>query len=585
MKETSFGSSSYLLRQVWQGLGRLNLLNPKLLLTLTVLLFATDVLYEGQRYPEILPRLLWVSPILILVFVLTLLPFVWIVKKIRGESFRAVFLLCWVMVGAGLKSFLFMYFLHQQSYLEKFQDRIAGDLTIAGLYIVTAAVIFNAYEYHAKIVQELNRVSARLAEQKEVRVEVAEEVEKELQSKANVALIGELDKISQSSKSVLNSAEIAALKLQIQSLIRNQVRPLSRDLLGRVEILRRKAVESLETRRFSDVLSIKFIPRQDSSFLASYVISIPNILVTIASKVDITAALLLLFISASYPIIGKFLQRFLPRNETTWLNALLLTGVTSLIAYIPTGIYLLALSETYQSVSVTVVSALGVLLFTALAATAWFALQRNRESKASEILRINADIRHELDLLDQAIWVAQRKWSYIIHGTVQGALTVAASRLEMATRLDNELKLAVQADIDRAKSVLQSPPSFERPVRELLDEIAQTWAGVCHFEYQLSPSAEFAISKSKTSNTCLIEISKELISNANRHGKATKFWLNCYLDQNGDLSIVAGNNGKTMSGSASSGLGYEMISQLTRDWRMGGSDASSFSATLALPRS
>ena len=463
MTETSFSSGSNLLKQVWQGLARLNLLNPKLLITLTVMLFATDIIFEGQRYPEILPRLLWVSPILILVFVLTLLPFVWIVKKIHGESFRATFLLCWVMIGAGLKSFLFMYFLHPQSYLAKFQDRIAGDLTIAGLYIVTAAVILNAYEYHAKTVQELNRVSVLLAEQKEVRVEVAQEVENELQSKANQALIGELDKISQSSKAVLNSAEIAALKLQIQSLIRNQVRPLSRDLLGRVEILRRKTVESLEPSKFSDVLKMKFIPRQDSSFLVSYVISIPNILVTIASKVDLTASLILLFVSTSYPLIGKFIQKSLPKVGTSWPFALLLSALVSLFAYIPTGIYLSALSESYEMVSITVVSALGVLLFTAIAATAWFALQRNRESKALEILRINADIRHELDLLDQAIWVAQRKWSYIIHGTVQGALTVAASRLEMATQLNNELKSAVQADINRAKSVLQSPPVSSAP--------------------------------------------------------------------------------------------------------------------------
>ena len=126
-------STRQLLDLIWQGLGRLNLLNPKLLITLTVLLFATDVLYEGQRYPEILPRLLWVSPALIAVFVLTLMPFVWLVKRIKSESFKAVFLLFWVMVGAALKSFLFMYFLHPETYVAKFQDRVAGDLTIAGL--------------------------------------------------------------------------------------------------------------------------------------------------------------------------------------------------------------------------------------------------------------------------------------------------------------------------------------------------------------------------------------------------------------------------------------------------------------------
>ena len=577
-------STRQLLDLIWQGLGRLNLLNPKLLITLTVLLFATDVLYEGQRYPEILPRLLWVSPALIAVFVLTLMPFVWLVKRIKSESFKAVFLLFWVMVGAALKSFLFMYFLHPETYVAKFQDRVAGDLTIAGLYIVIAAVIFNAYEYHANVVFELNQASTRLAEQRETRIEVASEVEKELQDRAQSALLGELEKISQSNKAVLNSAESAALKLQIQSLIGNQVRPLSRELLAQVEVLRSKKVEEIQESRFGDLLKLGFNPRLDSSFIASYVISIPNILVTIASKVDWSASLILLVISASYPLIGWALSRLFPNRGMSWLASSILTGIVSLLAYIPTGLYLNSLSQEYPPVSITTFSAAGVLVFTALAATAWFALQRNREEKAAEILRVNAETRHEIDLLDQALWVAKRKWSYIIHGTVQGALSVASSRLEMATKFDENLKQQVHSDIERAKSVLTNPPNFARPAREMFAEIADAWRGVCDFEYQISPSAEKSLADSHTSATCLIEITKELISNASRHGKATKFWINAYLDSEGDMSLVAGNNGKPGERSYSSGLGHEMISQLTRNWSASGLNYNHFNATLPLPR-
>ena len=576
--------STNLLRQVWLGMGRLDLLNPKLLITLTVMLFVTDLLYEGQQHPEVLPRLLWVSPLLILVFIFTLIPFTWLLRRLQKESIRAVLLLSVVMIGAGLKSFLFMYFLHPATYLEKFQDRAAGDLTIAGIYVVTAAVIINAYEYHAKVVQELNRVSARLEEQKQVRVEVAQDVEKGLQEKASSALMNELDKISDSSASILGSTELAALKLQIESLIRNQVRPLSRDLLGRVKLLQTKTVETMKPSRFGDVLNMKFNPRHDASYVASFVISIPNILLTTASQVSFAASMLLLAVSATYPLIGRLLQRVMPHRNGSGPWALTLTAMGSAIAYVPTGIYLAWLSGSSPGVTFTVYSAFGLLLFTGLAGTAWFALQRNRNEKAAEITRINSEIRHELELLDQAIWVAKRKWSYIIHGTVQGALTVASSRLEMATRYDERLKATVRQDIERAKAVLQNPPSFDRPARELLDEIAATWAGVCEFEYLLAPSAELAISKNTISNTCLIEITKELISNANRHGGATKFWLNAHLDPQGDLSIVAGNNGKTLARSSTGGLGQEMITQLTRNWKIDGSGYRSFSATLPLAR-
>lgn len=577
-------STRNLLDQIWQGLGRLNLLNPKFLMTFTVLLFMTDVLYEGQRYPEILPRLLWVSPALIAVFVLTLIPFIWLVRGIKSESFKAIFLLFWVMVGAAAKSFLFMYFLHPDTYMEKFQDRVAGDLTIAGIYVVVAAVIFNAYDFHVKVVKDLNTASARLAEQRETRVEVASEVEAELQEKAQSALVGELEKISHSSKSVLNAAESASLKLQIQALIANQVRPLSRELMAQVEVLRSKKVEEIKESRFGDLLQLRFNPKLDASFVASYVISIPNILVTIASKVDWTASLLLLGISISYPVLSRSLQRLFPNRATSWFTASALTALVSISSYIPIGFYLYWLSLSYPAVAITTFSAPGVLLFTALASTAWFALQRNREEKAAEILRINAETRHEIDLLDQALWVAKRRWSYIIHGTVQGALSVASSRLEMASKIDEALKQQVHSDIERAKAVLTNPPNFARPAREMFDEIADAWRGVCDFEYQISPSAEKRLENSQTSATCLVEIAKELISNASRHGGASKFWLNAYLDSNGDISLVAGNNGKPGERAYSSGLGHEMISQLTRDWSASGRNYNHFNATLPLPR-
>jgi len=76
----------------------------------------------------------------------------------------------------------------------------------------------------------------------------------------------------------------------------------------------------------------------------------------------------------------------------------------------------------------------------------------------------------------------------------------------------------------------------------------------------------------------------ELVSNASRHGGASKFWLNAYLNSEGDLSIVAGNNGKVMSGELSTGLGFEMITKLTKNWSLTGTTSGSFSAILPMPR-
>jgi len=566
------------------GLGRLNVFQPRLLIAISIILFMTDIGYELQRDLSVFPWIVPLSLISIVVFLLALAgPFFWI-RKVGTNAGRAIGLLLATLAAATVKSVLLMLLLHGESYLQKFQERILGDLTIATLYILVTAAMFHAFNNHLQVAEELNRVSVRLLEQKNTRIEVASEVELELREKANSTLDAELNRIAAASERIFEPVESSALKLQIQALVRNQVRPLSRELQAKVQVLRSIIPPDSEMQGTKSLRKLRVIPRIDSSFIASYVIAIPNILLTILSKSDLSATLFVAAVSVSYPLLGRIIQFTLSRKKIPVASALVAPALVSIIAYLPTGYVIYVLAQQYELVGLTTLTAGGVLLFTNIASTAWFALQRSRDENAAEILRVNAEIRHELDLLDQSVWVAQRKWSYIIHGTVQGALTVAASRLEMANKLDDKLKEAVRADIERAKSVLASPPNFARPLDELMKEIAQTWEGVCDFEYQISPSAISALASSQTSTICLVEITKELISNAKRHGEATKFWLNAHLDQNGDLAVIAGNNGNSKSSTENSGLGMEMISQLTRSWKFTGPDFTNFTTVLPMPR-
>lgn len=577
-------SSSSLASLVNTGLSRLELRNPRLLGFLAVTLFLTDIGYEGQRSFGVFPLLFLFSPISIVAFLVVFLGLFLVVNKMQSNGVKAFAIVVITAIAAAAKSLVLMLLLHQENFAVNLQQRIAGDLTIAILYILIAAAIFNAYNNHLRVVAELNRVTARLLEQKNTTIAVADEVEAELQKRANSSLGSELDKIASSNEKVMDAGESAALKIQIQALVRNQVRPLSRELQARVQILRSIVPPELEPSKSRNLWKLKVVPNLDSSFVASYVIAMPNIFFTILSKADFWSSLIVLWISISYPILGRLIQFALPGKRISVSNALNIPAVASLAAYLPTGIAIYILGLHYPLVGLTTFTAGGVLMFTAICSTAWFALQRTREENAAEIKKVNSEIKHELDLLDQAVWVAQRKWSYIIHGTVQGALTVASSRLEMSAKPDEKLKLAVRADIERAKTVLSSPPNFDRPLKELLGEIVDTWQGVCDVEYQIAPSAHLALEKSKTSITCLIEIVKELVSNASRHGGASKFWLNAYLNSEGDLSIVAGNNGKVMSGELSTGLGFEMITKLTKNWSLTGTASGSFSAILPMPR-
>lgn len=573
-----------LFKTFWNGIKTVNPLNYRILGLMAFLLFATDLGYEGQRSPEKLIILLPASLASLFVFFIFFIPVVLVVNRISNRTIRGVVLFFIVILAAIVKSASFISLLHPEQFLMRYAERLPGDISLAALYLLIAGAVTSAFEKHRLAIEELNRASNRLGDQKQLRLESASQTETRFNEKANSVLLAELDRLALLTQEVLDSAESAKLKMQIQSLIRNQVRPLSRELRSRADALSEKMPVVSSVTKFTMKPRLLSIPALDSTFVASYVVAVPNIFLTILSKTDLLSTLLIASISLTYPTLGRLVQAFLPNRKVTIARSLIMVSLICFVAYLPTGLAIAFNASDKPLLQVTSVTAGAVLWLSAIFGTAWFALQRERAEKVSRVERLNQEIKHEMDLLDQAIWVAQRKWSYLIHGTVQAALTVAASRLEMANRHDMKLRMAVYHDIERAKRALTNPPEFSSDAKEMLEEIALTWAGVCNFEYQISPSAHQALSQSTTSTTCFVEIIKELISNANRHGGATKFWLNAHLNAQGDLEVVAGNNGKQFSPDASRGMGFEMISTLTKNWQFERGSATGFSATLPMPR-
>lgn len=562
------------------SLRKVDPLNKKLLLFLALLLILTDLGYEGQRSPDRLVTLLPISLASVALFFAIYLPFVLLLKKVKNSATRGGLQFLVVIIAEVIKSAFLIFLFRPEVFLAHFLERLPGDITLAALYWLVAGVAHAASEDHLFALSELKKAGETLAQQRSVSLRTAGEVEQQLHDKANLALLSDLTRLSQLSKQVMDSAKASEVKLEIQRLIRNQVRPLSRELKSRVEVI--EAMKPLTT-PVTLSRQIRVSLNLDATFIASYVIAMPNIFLTILTKSDWMTSILIFGISLSYPLLGRTIQALSTARKLSVFKGIFFVCLISVVSYLPLGWALAGASEQHPGLALTSITAAGILLLTCSIGTGWFALQRERAEIVEEIKRLTQEAKQELDLLDQSIWVAQRRWSYLIHGTVQAALTVAASRLELAKRPDEKLREDVEADINRAKQILTSPPEFTQSSKVLLDEIVQTWDGVCKFEFQIAPSAELALDQHATSVTCFIEIVKELVSNASRHGGATKFWLNAYLNSNGEMEIITGNNGRPIPNDISPGLGFQMISELTKEWRID-RKTSGFSAILPIPK-
>lgn len=565
---------------MWTSLKKIDPLSPKLILLLAILLFLTDMGYEGQRSPDRLPELALFSVASILIFFAIYFGMVFLTKSVQNRTVKGIALFSIVIIAEICKSAVLIFVFRTEVFVEHFLERLPGDISLAALYWLIAGVIRSTSDDHLLAVSELNRSFQRLYQQRSLTLKTASEVEQDLHEKASSVLLSDLDRLASLSREIMDAAKASEVKLEILRLIRNQVRPLSQELRVRVEVLESLNPSEAPSTKLG---SLRSIPRQDASYIVSYLIAMPNIFSTFISKTDLITSLLLLLASVSYPFLGRLVQNFLPKRKFSIASSLIVCGIVSAICYLPFGFVISFFASQWQELLITVFTAGAVLLLTCLVSTSWFTLQRQRLEILEQIKQINREAKHEFDLLDQSIWVAQRRWSFLIHGTVQAALTVAASRLELSRRPDDQLRVQVESDITRAKDILTNPPEFSGDARVLLDEIVATWEGVCSFSYQISFSAEKSLNQSATSTICFIEILKELVSNASRHGGATKFWLNAYLNPEGDLEMIAGNNGKPVPNDISAGLGFQMITDLTRDWEIN-RKAAGFSATLPMPR-
>jgi signal transduction histidine kinase len=116
-----------------------------------------------------------------------------------------------------------------------------------------------------------------------------------------------------------------------------------------------------------------------------------------------------------------------------------------------------------------------------------------------------------------------------------------------------------------------------------LSELRAVWAGICEIDIRISERAKRALGRSLDTSFCVNELVKEAVSNAVRHGDASK--ANVVIDRVTDdlLQITVTNDGRPVeSRSLSSGIGSEMLDEICLSWDLT-SDRSGVSLVAELP--
>ncbi len=418
---------------------------------------------------------------------------------------------------------------------------------------------------HRAIMAELRRVQSWLVNlRKESANRLAAEREAlELQTREN--LLPRLQKLQQ--LTAANGPTSETLD-HLREIINQHVRPLSRELTQKAVAL------SASPKPDADALTP---PKNFSKKIAMRGLIRPNaIIFTLALSQWFFAYLVF-----SAPECNDVLIASLSNFVLLWLFKLALpkrfklsrgaaTVVLTLIAIASaTPTYLVALTHV-QEFSQAVF--LLLLYFTAVGHVLLYAypasLDADRAQARERLVRVNDDLKHELALFEQQLWLARRNWQFVIHGTVQAALTAALTRLQDDTISQDSTMHLVLGDLKRAERALATTPAHHIDLPIAVSELAASWRGVCTIKVNFTERARRALQGNNDACICVNEILKEAVSNAVRHGQAKNLVADIDRHDDYSLAIRVSNDGIPPRERPTAGVGSRLIGELTTRWSL-----------------
>ena len=418
---------------------------------------------------------------------------------------------------------------------------------------------------HNSIIAELEATREQLMQHRTKAEELLETERLELMLQTQSTLLPTLDSIQ---KNLARASGRSGAVEELRELIQNQVRPLSK-LLS--QTARKMSVAPAPSKAKKPVARMF-----QESFLVKPLIAPGSMLVMVLLGnwfltyiiLGIEAATWsILYSLASWLVIvlAKFLMpNNLKMKRTPGVLLFVLIGfIASNASYWP----LKEFSSNFQEDLLLLLVVLNI-----IGSVVGFAYsksyQTDRLEAVRQMTRDNNLLAREVALFDQQMWIARRNWSFVVHGTVQAALTAAITRLGSDSEPEQfQVDLAL-SDLDRAANALSQTPEIEVDLTKALQNISSTWDGICQVKINITERATRALDRNSDARICVNEICKEAVSNAVRHGEAKNIHFEIDRGSEEVLFIKASNDGRGLGKDLEPGVGSRMFDELTMDWSL-----------------
>ena len=449
--------------------------------------------------------------------------------------------------------------------------RLLGGPVFTFVTLTVAAVLASNYQRHREslsaLADERYRLQIRSAG---IRAKVQIQRE-ELLSKVRNLLDPAISKIQatlsgQSSIAVINS---------LQSTVDEVVRPLSlevADTTDELEAVSGKAVLREKAAIPNRIMLGEFLVPLWAALISS-IIAVP---VAFLLEEPLYALSIIASIFGSMLLCLGLIHKLTMSLPVKPFFAYLIVPVIYAISLSP--IYLIAdLLE--WDVSVEQIHAL--LLFGAVVGGTTFAAQfaqLQRKTTTEKLAGVNQQLEILNASLRQELWLNRRRTASVLHGPVQAALFASAMKLSQTAEPTPELVAEVEKDIEDAIEKLNNPSNLEgEEISAVLEQIVDIWSDAAQITISFSEELELTLARRPLASEALIEISREFINNAIKHGKAENVSLRVFRVDPYRLAVEVTDDGQGVPPGAKPGFGSKLLTELSLSWSQSRQDNKTFS--------
>jgi two-component sensor histidine kinase len=211
--------------------------------------------------------------------------------------------------------------------------------------------------------------------------------------------------------------------------------------------------------------------------------------------------------------------------------------------------------------------------------TAWFVatvfiLARARRLTEEHLINVNEQLELSIARMRQEIWFTQQNLAWVLHGPVQSALTSATIRLESGAVRDAADRAAIWSSLKKAFELLTTAGPGVPNFNDFATELTDLWQGVCTISFIDSNKTMDCVAADPAATYAVIEVVRESVGNAIRHGDATTVDITINEQTEGLLDLVITDNGSGLSKDATPGIGSDLFDSLAYSWSRDSSGSS-----------